>query len=70
MQQDVVCGMQVDESATTNSSDYNGRTFYFCSSACMKKFGERPEAYANRAQRVRQHETALYIPRPPDLKPR
>lgn len=69
MQQDVVCGMQVDESTASNNADYNGRTFYFCSPACRKKFAQRPEAYVNRAGRVRQHDTALYIPRLPGSKP-
>lgn len=70
MQKDVVCGMQVDENTTTNVSDYNARTFYFCSPACKKMFGDRPEMYANRGERIRQHDTAIYMPSLPGLKPR
>lgn len=64
MQQDLVCGMQVDESTASSNADYNGRTFYFCSPACRAKFIQKPEAYVNRAGRVRQHDTAVFIPLP------
>ena len=62
MEKDVVCGMQVDENTTTNRADYDGKRFYFCSPACKEKFGQRPEAYANRDARIRQHDTAVYTP--------
>jgi Cu+-exporting ATPase len=68
MKKDVVCGEQVDENTTTNRSDYNGKTFYFCSPACQTKFGQRPEAYANREARIPQHPSAVFIPLP-DSKP-
>ena len=71
MEKDVVCGVQVDENITTNRSHYNGKTFYFCSPACEKKFSERPEAYANRGARIRRHDTAVvYTPPLPNSKPR
>lgn len=70
MEKDVVCGMQVDDSTTTNRSDYSGKTFYFCSPACKAKFGQRPEAYANRGARIRRHASAVYTPPLPDSKPR
>jgi Cu+-exporting ATPase len=70
MKKDVVCGVQVDEATTTNSADYNGKTFYFCSPACKAKFGQSPEAYASSGSRVRQHLSAVYIPPPPNSKPR
>jgi YHS domain-containing protein len=62
MKKDVVCGEQVDENTTTNRSDYNGKTFYFCSPACQTKFGQRPEAYANREARIPQHPSAVFTP--------
>lgn len=39
---DPVCGMK----ATTGiSSDYQGKTYYFCSGYCRQQFEEDPEAY-------------------------
>ena len=38
MTTDPVCGMQVDEKTTQWKADYNGRTFYFCSTQCRDKF--------------------------------
>ena len=69
MKKDVVCGMQVDEATTTNNSDYDGKTFYFCSPACKAKFVQSPEAYANRGAQTRQHLSAVYTPPVPDSKP-
>ena len=42
---DPVCGMQVDEKSATWKSEYNGRTYYFCSEACRTEFLEKPEKY-------------------------
>ena len=44
---DPVCGMTVDE-ATALSAERDGKTFYFCSDHCRKKFlsttaGAKPE---------------------------
>ena len=30
MEKDVVCGMQVDETATAHRFDHIGKSFYFC----------------------------------------
>jgi len=43
--QDPVCGMTVDSSKTPYRSDYEGRTVYFCSAACMASFDASPEQY-------------------------
>ena len=64
MEKDVVCGMQVDETATAHRIDHSGRTFYFCSAACRAKFSRNPETYANKEARIRQHLSAVYrLPR-------
>jgi P-type Cu+ transporter len=70
MKKDVVCGEQVDENTTTNSSDYNGKMFYFCSPACQTKFSQRPEVYANKEARIPQQMSGVYTPPLPDSKPR
>jgi YHS domain-containing protein len=46
MTQDPVCGMQVDESRTTATFVYGGKTYYFCSKACQQAFEKAPEKYA------------------------
>lgn len=45
MERDVVCGMQVDTGKPGGTSEYNGKTYYFCSSACKSKFDARPATY-------------------------
>jgi YHS domain-containing protein len=46
MIKDVVCGMQVDQAKAAGSSEYNGKTFYFCSKGCKTKFDANPAQYA------------------------
>ena len=46
MERDVVCGMQVAPAKAAGSSDYKGKTYYFCSKACKAKFDANPEQYA------------------------
>lgn len=45
-QTDSVCGMQIDESEAAGQSEYQGRTYYFCSTSCREKFDENPEDYS------------------------
>ncbi|HKI17342.1 MAG TPA: heavy metal translocating P-type ATPase, partial [Isosphaeraceae bacterium] len=42
---DPVCGMTVDPSRAAASTDYNGRTYYFCCDHCLKKFRKDPQRY-------------------------
>jgi Cu+-exporting ATPase len=46
MEKDVVCGMQVDPAKAAGTSQYNGKTFYFCSKMCKTKFDANPAQYA------------------------
>ena len=46
MERDVVCNMQVDPTKAAGKSEYNGKTFYFCSKACKTKFDADPDKYA------------------------
>jgi len=41
MVKDVVCGMEVDEK-TSFKSEYEGKTYYFCSAMCMTNFEKDP----------------------------
>jgi Cu+-exporting ATPase len=42
---DPVCGMNVYPGAAAGSHEYNGKTFYFCSTHCLHKFSADPEHY-------------------------
>ncbi len=46
MTKDTVCGMQVNETKATVTTDYKGKTFYFCGSSCKDKFVKEPQKYA------------------------
>jgi Cu+-exporting ATPase len=45
MEKDVVCGMQVDPAKAAGSSQYNGKTYYFCNKVCKAKFDANPSQY-------------------------
>ncbi|HLG90644.1 MAG TPA: metalloregulator ArsR/SmtB family transcription factor [Candidatus Saccharimonadales bacterium] len=49
---DVVCGMRLSASEAFDSSDYRGRTYYFCASGCKDKFVSNPKHYVKPAQEV------------------
>jgi Cu+-exporting ATPase len=42
---DPVCHMEVTEGQGAAQRDYDGRTYYFCSKACARKFMQDPEEY-------------------------
>ncbi len=42
---DPVCGMEVDKSEAAVTSEYMGKTFYFCAPGCKKLFEESPMNY-------------------------
>ena len=48
MERDVVCGMQVDPSKSAGTSEYNGKTYYFCANSCKTKFDADPAKYAGK----------------------
>jgi Cu+-exporting ATPase len=45
MEKDVVCGMQVDPAKAAGSSQYNDKTYYFCSKSCKAKFDANPAQF-------------------------
>ncbi|HTC57674.1 MAG TPA: YHS domain-containing protein [Candidatus Sulfotelmatobacter sp.] len=45
---DPVCGIKVDENKAAAQTEYNGKTFSFCSEDCKKRFDQSPEQYAQR----------------------
>lgn len=42
---DPVCGMEVDPNNSAGESEYQGKTYYFCSTGCKKAFDQDPEQY-------------------------
>lgn len=42
---DPVCGMQVDEGSAQWTSQYKGKTYYFCAPGCKNSFDKDPEKY-------------------------
>ena len=42
---DPVCGMTVDPAHAAGTSEYHGRTIYFCNPHCKAKFDANPEEY-------------------------
>ena len=45
MERDVVCGMQVDPAKAAATSEYNGKTYYFCAKVCKTNFDANPAQY-------------------------
>ena len=46
MERDVICGMQVDPATAAGKSEYKGKTYYFCSTACKTRFDSDPARFA------------------------
>jgi len=47
VQKDPVCGMSI-ETKDAESSNYQGKTYYFCSEDCKTKFDKQPTQFANK----------------------
>jgi len=46
---DPVCGMTVEPATASGKYEYNGQTYYFCSTHCLEKFRTEPEKYLSKA---------------------
>lgn len=44
-EKDPVCGMDVDPKTAAGESDYQGKTYYFCSLGCKRSFDKDPQKY-------------------------
>jgi Cu+-exporting ATPase len=44
-QRDPVCGMTIDPAEAAGQFVYQGNTYWFCSTHCLKKFSTAPESY-------------------------
>lgn len=52
MAKDPVCGMDVEERSAAGTSQYRGKTYYFCSTGCKAAFDKEPEKYIGREGRT------------------
>ena len=48
MAKDPICGMEVKEDEAAATSDYKGKTYYFCAAGCKETFEKDPEKYAEK----------------------
>jgi YHS domain-containing protein len=44
---DPVCGMEIDPKTAAGKSEYQGKTYYFCSLGCKKSFDKAPEKFVS-----------------------
>lgn len=42
---DPVCKMKVEQESAEHKAQHEGKTFYFCSDICHKKFTAEPQKY-------------------------
>jgi P-type Cu+ transporter len=54
MEKDPVCDMDVDPKTAAGKSEYQGKTYYFCSPGCKRDFDKEPEKYVGKAQSSQQ----------------
>jgi len=47
---DPVCGMSVEGETAAGNYEFNGKTYYFCSTGCLNKFRQNPQAFLERKQ--------------------
>jgi Cu+-exporting ATPase len=47
---DPICGMTVDPERAPARREFDGKTYYFCSDACAKRFSTNPEKYLQTQQ--------------------
>jgi Cu+-exporting ATPase len=52
---DPVCDMEIDPKTAAGKSEYQGKTYYFCSPGCKKDFDKDPQKYVGKAQTDPKH---------------
>lgn len=65
---DVVCGMTIDSDSAAGQSQFEGRTFYFCSAQCKRQFDADPRRYAANATSAGDSAETLERHEPPFTK--
>jgi len=67
---DPVCGMTVDPEHAAGSVEYQGKTYYFCSTHCVHRFRENPEAFLNKPDVNKPDVQPIGITRQAPAKPK
>lgn len=49
MENDPVCGMEVDPATAEQKADYKGKTHYFCGPGCRRAFEADPATFLDPA---------------------
>ena len=44
-ERDPVCGMTVEIATAHFTTEYNGKTYYFCAAGCKRSFDKEPSKY-------------------------
>ena len=65
---DPVCGMMIDRDTAADKSQYQGRTFYFCSAECKRQFDAAPDRFAATATSTADQADGLERHEPPFTK--
>jgi Cu+-exporting ATPase len=52
--QDPVCGMDVTPGNAAGKTEYKGKTYFFCSEKCLRKFKDSPEKYLRKGEQGRE----------------
>ena len=55
MAKDPVCSMLVDPKSAAGKSEYQGKTYYFCSAGCKKAFDQEPQRYVEPQEHSSEH---------------
>lgn len=50
MVKDPICGMVIDPKTAAGNSDYQGKTYYFCSQGCKNEFDKEPQKYSGKVE--------------------
>lgn len=53
---DPVCKMEVDENSAAATSEYKGKTYYFCAPGCKAAFDKDPEKYLGQQEGHASHD--------------
>src|SRR4029453_16085276 len=62
-ERDVVCGMMVDPANAAGSSEYEGKTYYFCGKGCKARFDTDPARYVRPEPGAQDPESAVVVAR-------
>ena len=54
MEKCAVCGMNLKPGEAAGTTDYQGRTYYFCSEECKEEFDSNPQRYATQTAGARK----------------